>query len=977
MGASRSPCTCDAGAFQPLIVLVGILLVVVPTVLWSVSFQVDGGNPQVGYEKMDTALEDLLRAGDEWCCPEDPSAASHLQDLAFRAWAGDPVPLEENFGAFFPAPEATGFTISATWGPERGLTQHEIPLYQPYDADGMRAGAQYWSKTPERGPAFVIPRLENLSGAATGDVHVIPLGREDAARYDAGSNYEPKDWLETRVSYTRSVATGGTQDTGEDVPPGSEVQGLTNDGDPSSGPEGKDLDAELALNRSKHTPVVQALGPGVSVIFEEPDWVSLASQLPSIPDLRSVERDRQLVVTEDQLLAERAIQDAEEAEQGDLLPGEDEQDNPYPHHSFQVAARLTGPGWVNATKAEEACAKDGTNATVTGAYRLAVTVPRDWTEVGEFKGDGLFNELANWSEVLITPLADGATELSSLLTLDLEVHCPTSSDAMKPGIARWVVPGNTTEIHRFRFHARPPAYANSTDLGFQEVQARLDDLGRRAYGTGQLVFELANNPGRVHRTVEVVMPRMVPVTPAADSGHRQGAMTPMGVLLLNGGEEASLERIELTGPAGLFVAETGDHPVVEQVYPPGELPEATLSGDGGNLTVTLHPPVTCPPLVACGVLMMVRVDGATLAPGPLAPPGHLTVLYEDGDVQPYVDWYIRNDHGHKAVPANLGGPGFAMAHHVTGLQPGEHPGAYLVKVAPSTDALCDEADLKARDRAPWSKAHDGFVYDAGPRETGYPWFGDDPPPKGPECVDLEDPDPDAPSSWTFPVVAHVGDTSQGRWGVDAVGQGSYRYVEGLPEELTVAWSNGVAESELVAPGQATPGQEITLTVGIESLMDQLVAHHVSRADIRLHLLDPYNAWEDLAWYTLRLNISTSLSAGTQDGEVPGEPLPIVEVSEGCETDPGKGGSECNVPPAERYKVRLRLPQDMVLGTHLAIAEVAWKIDDQVYAGFGATPPDEELWQTAHLIHPVDILTPHGGRGTLKLVGGTAWLYDWG
>lgn len=969
MGAEATSLPCSgpdsggAGSLQVLGLLVVAMVAVVPAMYTMNSSQLDGGTPEVGYEVVDQAVDDYVRLGDAWCCPEDPSAASMLQDLGFQAWAGQPGPLEEIFGPFFPAPEATEFTMVAGWAPREGLTLHRATLYEPYDAQGMRAGAQYLAASSSRGPAFVVPRLENVSGAATADVHYLPLGVDGAYRASPDGVLTPTSWLTATVNYTRTAAVANTESTGEERDVGT-----------PDGPETERRESEttLDLERSKHVPVAQGPGPGLSLVFEEPDWTSLAGQLPGTPDLDEVERDRHLVVTEDELLAERAIQEAEEAEQGDLLPGEDDDpDNPYPHHSFQLAVGFHGPGWVNTTRSETICEAGDSNTTVEGAYRLAVTVPRDWMDPGEAGGDRDHNNLEGWSDVLIKTLPDGSTELSSLLSLELEVRCPTDPSAVEPGTARWVVPEDTTVTRTFRFHARPPAYANSTDLGFQTVRARLDGLGPRAHQTGQLVFELTQNPGRVHRSVEVMAPSISPVTAGSDSGHQKGAEMPLAVLMLNGGEEAELQRIVLNGPPGFFVEGTTDLPTVIQTYPVLAGTQVKPSDSGTKLWINFSEPLVCPAAKACGVLLTAGVDGGSVAPGPLPPPSHLSVMYSEGGVQPYVDRYVRTDDGHGPVPAGTGGPGSAIAHSTVDLRPGEARGAYVFSLAPATDALCDEQDLARRDRAPWSQSDGGFVYDDGPRETGYPWFGEDPPPEGPDCPTAE-----PPTSWRFPLVAHTGDTSQGRWGVDSVGKGSYAYMEGLSGELVADWRNGVAESELTGPSEASPGDVVHLDAGVEALMDQLVASSVSKADIRVRILDPYNAWEDLAWAEHHLKITDNLALYTERGTV----VPGVDVSSWCDADPEETFRNCNVPPAARYRVPIHLPENMVLGTHLAVAEVAWKVDEDLLdreqePDLGGQDPS--VWQTAHLIHPFDVVTPAGEQAMLTTVGGTAWMRDWG
>lgn len=969
MGAgTRSPIddgpdTASVGAIEVLGMIMLIVIVVILMTTFNASYQIDGGNSKVAYENVDQAVEDYVRVGDAWCCPEDPSAASMLQDLGFQAWAGHTDPIEEVFGPFFPAQEATEFTLTAGWIPRQGLTMHHATLYEPYDAQGMRAGAQYMASHATKGPAFVVPRLENVSGAATADVHYLPLGKDGAYRANPDDLLAPVSWLDATITYTRTAATAGTETTGETANIGRE-----------DGPEAdeRELEAQIEVERAKHVPVVQGPGPGLSLVFQEPDWTSLAGQLPDQPDTREVDRDRQMVVTEDELLSERAIQDAQDAEQGELLPGEDEEpDNPYPHHSFQIETGFHGPGWVNTTRSDTVCGDAGTNTTTAGAYRLIVTVPRDWTEAGTLEDDDEHNEFQGWSEVLVEPLPDGSTQLSSLLSLELELRCPTDPDAVDPGTARWVVPEETTVTRTFRFHARPPAYANSTDLGFQTVHARLDDLGERVHTDGQLVFELANNPGRVHRSVEILTPKVTPVTATSDTGIPKGVGMPVAVVMLNGGEDTDIEHVTLEGPDGFFTEETDDLPTLEQTYPVPASPQIDRSEDGTRLELRFHTPLRCPALKACGVLLRVGVDGADVAQGPLPPPAHLAVLYQDGAVGAYVDRYVRTDDGHGPVPANVGGPGSAMAHRTSVLRPGEAPGAYLWSLAPSTDALCDEADLRERDRAPWASTPDGFVYDDGPRETGYPWFGDDPPPTGPEC-----PAADPPSAWRFPIVAHTGDTSQGQWGVQSVGQGAYRYVDGLPEELIAAWRNGVAESGMTGPSQASPGQQVTLDLGVEALMDQLVATSVSKADIRVHVVDPYNAWEDLPWTGRHLKISENIRLYGERGMF----LPGVDVTEYCDASPDDRFRECNVPPAEAYTLSIDLPENMVLGTHLAIAEVAWQVDEDVLDREEEPVPegpDEPMWQTAHLIHPLDVVTPRGEQGMVTTVGGTAWMRDWG
>ncbi len=969
MGAEESspiqggPDSGGAGSLQVLGLIVVVMFTVVMLIGQIGSNPLDGGNSKLGYEIVDQATEDYVRVGDAWCCPEDPSAASILQDLGFRAWAGDPGQLEETFAPFFPAPEATEFTMIAGWAPRKGLGMHHATLYEPYDAQGMRTGAEYMASSPTKGPAFVVPRLENVSGAATADVHYLPLGEDGAYRASPDGVLEPVSWLSATVNYSRTAATAGTETTGETANIGSD-----------DGPEAdeRELETTLEIERTKHVPVVREPGPGLSLVFQEPDWTSLAGQLPFTPNMDEVERPRQLVVTEQELLSERAIQDAGEAQQGELLPGEEEEtDNPYPHHSFQIEAGFHGPGWVNTTRSDAVCGEAGTNATTVGAYRLTVTVPRDWTDAEELEEDMRHNQPEGWSEVLIEPLPDGSTQLTSLLSLELELRCPTDPDAVEPGTARWVVPQDTTVTRTFRFHARPPAYANSTDLGFQTVRAQLDDLGERVHTDGQLVFELANNPGRVHRSVEVMTPKVTPITAGSDLGYRKGAEMPVAVLMLNGGEDAEIHRITLRGPETFFVNETANLPAVEQTYPVPASATIDRLDDGRLLVVEFATPLGCPALKACGVLLRAGVDGEHVARGPLPPPAHLTVLYQEGAVQPYVDRYVRTDQGHGPVPASVGGPGSAMAHQTSVLRPGEAQGAYLWALAPSTDALCDEVDLRERDQAPWTSTPDGFVYDDGPRETGYPWFGDDPPPQGPECLAAE-----PPEAWRFPLVAHTGGTGQGQGGVHSVGQGAYRYVEGVPGELIAAWRNGVAESGMTGPSQASPGQQVRLDLGVEALMDQLVATSVSKADIRVHVVDPYNAWEDLAWTGRHLKISENIRLYGQRGMF----LPGVDVSSYCDASSDDRFSECNVPPADRYSLTIDLPENMVLGTHLAIAEVAWQIDEDVLDREEEPVPDgvvEPMWQTARLIHPVDVVTPDGEQAMLTTVGGTAWMRDWG
>ncbi len=960
----RGPDSGGVGSLQVLGFLLGAMFVIVPIMYSSGAYLVDGGNPSVGYEIVDQAVEDYIRVGDTWCCPDDPSAASMLQDLGFEAWAGHPGPLEETFRPFFPAPEATEFTLVASWAPRGGLNLHDATLYEPYDAQGMRAGAHYGAAYAERGPAFVIPRLENLTGASTADVHYIPLGIDGAYRSTPDSLLEPVSWVTATVNYTRTAATTSTESTGDERDVGS-----------SDGPETerRDLDQQVAIERAKHVPVAQGPGPGLSLVFEEPDWTSLAGQLPERPNTRNVTRGSQLVVTEDELLSERAIQDAEDANQGELLPGEDDDaDNPYPHHSFQIAAGFHGPGWVDTTRAAGACDAGEINTTVEGAYRLAVTVPRDWADATVLEEDQRHNEIEGWSDVLVETLPDGSTELSSLLNLELEVRCPTHPTAVEPGTARWVVPEDTTVTRTFRFHARPPAYANSTDLGFQTIRARLDSLGPRAHQTGQLVFELTQNPGRVHRTVEVMAPSISPETAGSDKGLQKGTELPLAVVMLNGGEEADIHHLTLEGPQGFFVETTDDLPAVEETYPVPAGPDITRLDDGRRLQIEFDQPLTCPAAKACGVLLTAGIDGGSVAAGPLPPPAHLSVLYTDGGVGPYVDRYVRSDDGHRPVPASTAGPGSAIAHSTTDLRPGEARGAYLFSLAPGTDALCDEQDLAQRDRAPWSRTDGGFVYDDGPRETGYPWFGEDPPPGGPDCEPAAEP----PAAWRFPMVAHTGATSRGGGGVDSVGRGAYTYVETLPAELTADWRNGVAESGLTGPDQVTAGGSIVLDLGVESLMDQLVASSVSKADIRIRVVDPYNAWEDLGWWGRHLKLSDNLDLYAQRGAM----APNVDVSSYCTADPEEQFSGCNVPPADGYRVQVGLPDDVVLGTHLAIAEVAWQIDEDVLDR--EEEPDlpdggPTMWQTAHLIHPFDVVTREGEQAMLTKVGGTAWLRDWG
>jgi len=523
-------------------------------------------------------------------------------------------------------------------------------------------------------------------------------------------------------------------------------------------------------------------------------------------------------------------------------------------------------------------------------------------------------------------------------------------------------------------------------------------------GQAQLTVETANQPGRVHRTLDTTTPRMVPPGPIGENETQPAATRlPIGAVLRNGGELTNVQQVVWTAPPGTFLADTvrpiedfsttPADPVLDAEPDEDPLDDATDTLEGGDWHVENTDTESrlvweaasdlgagCGKLSACSLAASVLVDGRNLTHEDLWPRGQLTNLYAPDDLRSYVDWFVRTNDARDGVPHDENRrPGFGLADRQTSRLPGPAEGSYTFSMPPTSSPVCTEEDIDRRDRATRDPSGERAHWSFEPDEDGLAHVGD--------ATCLAASPTGRLDEHTFTLVGHTGNAHMPR----SVGQASYTSSDELDAKTVARWNNGLAESRVTGPDTVRAGETAAFTLHVASLYDTLLYHQVGEVTIDTHLSDPYNAWEEVFWMSKRIveneammrpgtesvplaldtlyeadnelcQSSLELCAAAKDSS--GTTRSIEEknlVGEGSEHDP--------VPST--LTVEMPVPEDALPGTHLFVAEVQWEYDP---LGLGDTTAT--VAQTGRLIVPVDVLTPEGYRAQATLIGGTAWAQDW-
>ncbi|PSG97968.1 hypothetical protein BRD56_02675 [Thermoplasmatales archaeon SW_10_69_26] len=896
-------------------------------VLGAIVFAIHAGGPgspqaQEAYENKEQQTRQIVYRGMDWCCPPDPSSRSILQDRAMQAWAGDEEPLVATFGPWFPEQDTTEFAVKASWAARDGPATHTVDLYRSAPAEGKTAGSQQLAKPAHQGPAFVVPRLDKVAPTSSADVLALPV--HNLWPYHVGPRGAHADHIETEIVYQR-----------------------TSPGDSGT------YEAEM----TGHTEVTGAARPATDMHFAEPDWERLEARNERLGLTVSVgdsTRTFTQALTKEDLSAERSLHTSDA-----FNDSEDLDSGAYPHHPFQVNVNLSGPGAIDAGARN---ATDGNTTQFDEAYKLKVHVPRNWTEVTitPEPGDADDNKENNWTRTSVEELPSGGHRITSFLNVTAEFSVSGTRHVDRP---RWVLT-NGTEINApFRFHARPPSDTESTELGFQDIEATLEAMRFNARETADLTVEVASSPGRVHRSLDVHAPSLVPETPwaAGDPPTPEGIRLPIGATLKNGGESTEVDRITWTIPQATWTDE--DRNPLRRIEPledfTGGEGRWSYSQANGTLTVRWQPDLTltptertCDGLEACAVAASLVLDGRGLNQRPLWGEPKLVSLYETDDSRDYVDWFVRSLDAWEGVPVEHDQrPGFALGHRYPIAEAGPAEGAYRFTVPPTLTPACEE-QLRERNQADRSRRGDTVHYDFGPREDGLPHLA-------PLCEQR---------SRQFLAVAEMGD----RYHTDAIGNRAYESVADLSGQTVAKWHNGLAESSVSGPSETPAGSPANFSVQMDSLLDQLVHDGVGNATLEAEIYDPSNAWENHPWYheVLRehAGLATDPNIDTTDEKIdrtfedPEEPdCQHSQHRHECErADTGK-------PIPSSFNLSTPIPEDTVPGTHLLVLEVSW--------GF-TTAGGTEITETGRLIEPFDVLPPQGGRVQGTALGMTAWDTDW-
>lgn len=888
--------------------IIGLVVVTaIALALQAGTHDIGASEAQQAYEQRETHAQDVLATGHHWCCPEDPSSASVLQNKAMRAWAGKPTPLEETFLPWFPDPESTDFALKAVWVPRDGHATHTVDLHRTGPSDGKAAGTQYAARPAHQGPAYVVPRLDKFSAEANADILTVPV--DNIWPYQTDPVGAHTDQIQTEVRYER------TQDA-----------------------------TEAQADLTTYAETTGTPRPAVTLHWQEPDWQELEAEndIIHLEEEGGLGRTFTQVLTKDDLAAERSLhQRVEEGPDTDL---EEDESEPHPQHPFHLQVNISGPPAVDAGNLDPH--PDIEALTLTDAYRLAVYVPRNWTDVEIRDGDSERNE-GTWARTTIQDLPSGGHRITSVLDEPATFNVTHHPDGVLI---------NTTQIRApFRFHARPPSEQASTDLGFHELQATLESTRFPVRERSHLTVEVANTPGRVHRTLTTNTPSLVPSTPWADDEveTREGIEHTIGAVFKNGGEETEVHRFTWSLPhrSQTFPRITPLEDFTDAPYP-WRLEET----DTGHWQLVWQPrddtiDTTCGELEACSVAARVTLDGSGLDPHGLWAAPRLETLYEPDDVRSYVDWFVRSQRAWEGVPLDDDPrPGFALAHRSTQVHAGPAEGSYRFTLPPTSSPTCDEGRIEQRDQADRQRRGDRVFYDFGPREDGLPHLD---PTEATDCP---------ARGRDFVVIGQNGD----RWTTDAVGKHTYRSIPSLSGQTVADWQNGLAESHVHGPDTVRAGDRAPFAVEMRSLMTTLLLDD-SVGDITVDRLvyDPYNAWEGEPWLAQTLVRPA--------GETDLHTYPPVGVS-------GQGGQNlwyCTLScdsvevehrrPPSRIDQSLLVPETTVPGTHLLVVEVTWEF---------TTAEGNDITETGRLIEPFDVLTPEGDRAQEATLGMTAWDSDW-
>lgn len=888
----------DTGAqiFQAL-VLVGVMGLTIASVAsmhgWLKGTAGDAAARGLVHEE----ITDLLETTEGWCCPADPSAASRLQDAGMQAWAGDATRIERLLHPLYTEDPAKEIELTMGWQGEDDGPLHRLPLYATDDPDGATVGTQRWARLAERGPAFVVPRLENVSASSSMDVHVLPVSKWWP--YSQGPLGEHSTWLRTGLQYSETTVT----------------------------PD----DGAVTVIREAYTELAGGPRPLMDLHFAEPDWTRMAENpLLEPEDNADVPTYRQ-VLTKDDLAAERLLDENVDPDSG-----------VYPQHRFQLNVSLDGPGAVFGGNPGLA---NWTETEISGAFKVTVQVPRGWTDVEITADDEWENRLEDWgnSEVEALP-GDAGYRVEAVLNVTANFTVAYKEEAGNP--PRYVLNSSDRVEAPFYFHARPPAESQHADLGFQEVTARLESTVWRYHQETSLVVELPTDPGRVHRTLQVHAPRVIPPTGPV-GGPPDGVEVPIGLTLLNGGEPLDVSKVRWRAPPGTFLSGPADADVLADFTEAGDASLWEVSPDGAWLNWTGVG--VCGELEACPLAAQVTVDGAALSAWGRWRVPEAAALYEPRDVDDYVDWFVRSKRAWEGVPLDdETAPGFALAAKQRGLSPGEMLGGFLWRAPPSSTPICHEDEVATRNQAERHRRSDRVVYDLGPREDGLPVVGARTDPTGDPCTPLPG------QARNLSLVAQAG----GRWGIDAIGKARYQAVEGLTPATFAAWNNGVAESRITGDRSAAAGSTANWTIYLDSIFETLIDGGVADVTVKTHLVDPYNAWEGIPWW------GETLARDAQP-EIVEAPISVECGQTGCLGHPARPGTPDTVP--SKIALSLDLPHRLIPGTHLLLVEVSWT----------TTIDGAEVSETGRVLRPIDVLLPSGERAMPTVVEGLAWLDDWG
>lgn len=856
-------------------------------------------------------LETILGTGDRWCCPDDPSAPSRLQDAATAAWLAEGEEFEALFVPWLSAPESTKMLVRMGWQPANGEPLQRVPLYGPQAPDGPSVGAQRWIQPAQRGPAYLVPRLENVSTDASADVHFLPISKWWP--YQQGPDGKHADWLHTKIFYKPTTEGSGT----------------------------------IPTVLEHHDEIAGTPSPAIDVRFEEPDWAGMMGDSP-IEIEGTNDTEFRLALTKEDLSAERLL-DGDEATSDET--------GIYAHHRFHINVKIRGDTTRNLTALVES-RSDWTADQETSRYRISVDVPRKWTDVNFTGQDPEDNNRAGWTSPSIDNLSDDAGHRVTAVLNDTINYTVATKEGPQGRTQEVKVELEEDVEAPFTFHARPPAETEQTVAGFQKVRATVTagpSATSDVRGGASLGVELINDAGRLHRSFETHAPQHWP--PLGFGGTDRTVEVPIGASFFNGGEATEIRRIVWQAPEGSFAdASVNDTLTTFDFATSGEW---AVRDEGSVLE--WRGSAECPELEACTIATRVAVDGSALEPTKRWDPPRTVALYEEDDVRSYVDWFIRSTRAWNGAPASHGPPGFALASRATGALGGEVEGGFLWRLAPSTEPICDESDVRERDRASGARDGDRTRYSFGPREDGIPVVGT-------RIDDGEDAcSAGLAANRSFMLVGQAG----ARWDVDAVGHASYRSVDGLSRSTFSSWRNGLAESRVVGPNEVSPGSAREFTVQVDGLFERLLDQGIKNVTVKAFAYDPYNAWEQRPWWENLLwregepyLEETELPDDDQD-----DPFELWHHDpcgvDDCPDAPDEVGSQDPVP--SKFDLELGIPHRVLPGTHLLVVEVSWQAN---------TDTGETFRETGRVLKPFDVLF-EGAYAMPTMIEGVAWGEDWG